>query len=115
MRVVDLGRDERIVRERMPTLEVINERFARNIRVGLFNFIRKNAEVSVGAVGVQKYGNFLREIVVPTNFNIVAVKPLRGSGMIVCEPTLVFAVIDSLFGGSGKFPRAHRGSRLLGH
>ena len=103
LRAVDLGRDDRIVREHMPTLEVVNERFARNIRVGLYNFIRRNAEVSVGPVSVQKYGNFLREIVVPTNFNIVAVKPLRGSGMIVCEPTLVFAVIDSLFGGSGKF------------
>jgi len=52
---------------------------------------------------VQKYSAFLREIVVPTNFNIVSVKPLRGSGLIVCDPTLVFAVIDSLFGGSGKF------------
>ena len=52
---------------------------------------------------MQKYSAFLREIVVPTNFNIVSVKPLRGSGLIVCDPTLVFAVIDSLFGGIGKF------------
>jgi flagellar motor switch protein FliM len=91
------------VRGRMPTMEIINERFARNIRIGLFNFIRKSPEVSVGAIKVQKYSAFLREIVVPTNFNIVSVKPLRGSGLIVCDPTLVFAVIDSLFGGSGKF------------
>jgi flagellar motor switch protein FliM len=52
---------------------------------------------------VQKYSAFLREIVVPTNFNIVAVKPLRGLGLIVCDPSLVFAVIDALFGGAGKF------------
>jgi len=33
----------------------------------------------------------------------MAVRPLRGSGLIVCDPTLVFAVIDALFGGAGKF------------
>jgi flagellar motor switch protein FliM len=103
IRDYNLAQQERIVRGRMPTMEIINERFARNIRVGLFNFIRKSPEVSVGGIKVQKYSAFLREIVVPTNFNIMAVRPLRGSGLIVCDPTLVFAVIDSLFGGVGKF------------
>lgn len=103
IRDYDIASQERIVRGRMPTMEIINERFARNIRIGLFNFIRKSPEISVGAIKVQKYSAFLREIVVPTNFNIVSVKPLRGSGLIVCDPTLVFAVIDSLFGGNGKF------------
>ena len=103
IRDYDLASQERIVRGRMPTLEIINERFSRNIRIGLFNFIRKTPEVSVGGIKVQKYSAFLRETVVPTNFNIVSVRPLRGSGMIVCDPTLVFSVIDALFGGNGKF------------
>lgn len=103
IRDYDLASQERIVRGRMPTMEIINERFARNIRIGLFNFIRKSPEVSIGGIKVQKYSAFLREIVVPTNFNIVSVKPLRGSGLIVCDPNLVFAVIDALFGGIGKF------------
>ncbi len=103
VRNYDLSSQERIVRGRMPTMEVINERFARNIRIGLFNFIHKSPEISIGSIKVQKYSAFLREIVVPTNFNIVSVRPLRGSGLIVCDPTLVFAVIDSLFGGAGKY------------
>ena len=103
IRDYDLASQERIVRGRMPTLEIINERFSRNIRVGLFNFIRKTPEVSVGGIKVQKYSAFLRETVVPTNFNIVSVRPLRGNGLVVCDPTLVFAVIDALFGGVGKF------------
>jgi len=103
VRNYDLASQERIVRGRMPTMEVINERFARNIRLGLFNLIRKSPEVSIGGIKVQKFSAFLREIVVPTNFNIVSVRPLRGSGLIVCDPSLVFAVIDSLFGGIGKF------------
>ena len=103
IRNYDLASQERIVRGRMPTLEIINERFSRNLRVGMFNLIRKTPEVSVGMVQVQKYSAFLRQLVVPTNFNVVAVQPLRGSGLIVCDPTLVFAVIDALFGGQGRF------------
>jgi flagellar motor switch protein FliM len=69
----------------------------------LFNFIRRSPEISVGPVAVQRYSAFLRELAVPTNFNIVAIRPLRGNGMIVCEPSLVFGIIDTLFGGIGKF------------
>ncbi len=103
VRDYNLASQERIVRGRMPTLEVINERFSRNIRLGIFNFIRKSPEVSIGSIKVQKYSAFLREIVMPTNLNIMAVRPLRGSGLIVCEPALVFSVIDALFGGNGKY------------
>jgi flagellar motor switch protein FliM len=103
VRGYDIASQEKIVRGRMPNLEIINERFARNIRIGLFNLIHKSPEISIGGIKVQKYSAFLREIVVPTNFNIMAVRPLRGSGLIVCDPSLVFAVVDALFGGSGKF------------
>jgi len=99
----DLASQERMVRGRMPTMEIINERFARNVRVGLFNLTRKSPEVAIGGIKVQKFSAFLREIVVPTNFNIVSVKPLRGSGLVVCDPNLVFSVIDALFGGAGKY------------
>jgi len=99
----DLRSQERIVRGRMPTMETINERFARNSRSGLFNLLRKTPEVSIGGIKVHKYSTFLREIVVPTNFNIMAVRPLRGSGLIILEPNFVFAAIDAMFGGAGKF------------
>ena len=103
VRSYDISSQEKIVRGRMPNLEIINERFARNIRIGLFNLIHKSPEISIGGIKVQKYSAFLREIVVPTNFNIMSVRPLRGSGLIVCDPSLVFAVVDALFGGTGKF------------
>lgn len=103
VRAYNISSQERIVRGRMPTMEIVNERFARNLRVGLFNFIRRSPEISVGPVSVQRYSAFLRELAVPTNFNIVAIRPLRGSGLIVCEPSLIFGVIDTLYGGIGKF------------
>ncbi len=102
-RPYDIGRQERIVRGRMPTLELIHERFARLLRAGLYNFMRKNAEIAVNPVRVLKFSEFVRNLVVPTNLNIIQVKPLRGNALMVFEPTLVFQVVDSLFGGDGRF------------
>ena len=103
IRDYNLSSQERIVRGRMPAMEIINERFTRNMRIGLFNLIRRSPEISVGPVKVQRYSKFLRELAVPTNFNIVAIRPLRGNGLIVCDPTLIFTVIDTLYGGAGKY------------
>jgi flagellar motor switch protein FliM len=103
VRAYDIGRQERIVRGRMPTLEIINERFARNFRIGLFNLIRRTAEISVGPVTVIKYSEFVRNLVVPTNLNMVHMNPLRGTALFVFDPNLVFLVVDSLFGGDGRF------------
>jgi len=99
----DLGRQERIVRGRMPTMELINERFARYLRIGLFNYMHRSVEVSVGPIKVQKYSEFIRNLVVPTNLNLIQAKPLRGTGLIVLDPNLVFLVVDNMFGGDGRF------------
>jgi len=104
IRNYDISSQERIVRGRMPTMEIVNERFGRNFRIGLFNLVRRSPEISVGTVAVQRYNAFLRELAVPTNFNICAIRPLRGSGLIVCEPGIVFGIIDMLYGGAGKLP-----------
>lgn len=103
VRPYDIGRQERIVRGRMPTLEVINERFARNLRIGLFNFMRRSAEISVGPVRVQKYSEFIRNLVVPTNLNLIHMKPLRGTGLFIFDPDFVFLVVDNMFGSDGRY------------
>ena len=103
VRTYNMATQERIVRGRLPTLEIINERFARLLRVGLFNFLRRSAEVSVGAVRVNKYSEFIRNLVVPTNLNLIHVKPLRGTALMVLDPGLVFLFVDNLFGGDGRF------------
>lgn len=102
VRSYDLSSQERIVRGRMPTLEIVNERFARNFRVGVFNFMRRNPDIAVGGVKVQKFSAFLRNVAVPANINVMHVRPLRGSGLLICDPVLVYTVIDNLFGGSGQ-------------
>ena len=103
VRAYNLGTQERIVRGRMPTMELINERFARYLRIGLFNYMHRSTEISVGTIKVQKYSEFVRNLVVPTNLNLVTAKPLRGTGLIVFDPNLVFLVVDNMFGGDGRF------------
>ena len=103
VRAYNIGTQERIVRGRMPTLELVNERFARYLRIGLFNYMHRNAEISVGPIRVQKYSEFIRNLVVPTNLNLVIAKPLRGTALFVFDPNLVFLVVDNMFGGDGRF------------
>jgi flagellar motor switch protein FliM len=103
VRPYNMATQERIVRGRMPTLEVINERFARQMRLGLFNFMRRTADISVGPIRIIKYNEFIRNLVVPTNLNLVQAKPLRGTALFIFDPNLVFLIVDNLFGGDGRF------------
>lgn len=102
VRPYDLSSEERIIRGRLPAVEMVNERFARNFRDGAFQFMRRHPEISVGEVRLQKFSAFMREVPEPSNLNVMQVRPLRGTALIVCEPALVFTVIESLFGGTGK-------------
>ena len=102
-RAYDLATQERIVRGRMPTLEIINDRFARLLRIGIFNLVRRNPEIAVEAIKVQKFSEFIRNLVVPTNLNIMQLRPLRGNSLFVFEPNLVFTIVDSMFGGDGRY------------
>lgn len=95
--------DERIVRTRMHTLEIINERFARHLRGSLLSYMRRNADISVGQVQIQKYGDFIRNLPVPSNINLMQMKPLRGTALFVFDPKLVFLVVDNLFGSDGRY------------
>ncbi|AFJ02404.1 Flagellar motor switch protein FliM [Methylophaga frappieri] len=100
----DFGNEERIIRGRMPTLEMINERFGRYLRINLFNMLRRSAEISVGGVQVMKFSEYVHTLFVPTSLNLIHLQPLRGTGLIVFEPKLVFTLLDNYFGGEGRFP-----------
>lgn len=103
VRAMDLASQERIVRGRLPTLEMINERFARHFRVSLFNMLRRSPELSVVGVESLKFSEYLHKLFVPTNLNLIRIRPLRGMALIVFEPRLVFTVVDNFFGGDGRF------------
>jgi flagellar motor switch protein FliM len=101
--VYDLGSPDRVVRGRMHTLEIINERFARHLRGSLLTFMRRSPDISVGAIQVQQYGEFIRHLPVPANINMLHMRPLRGTALFVFDPKLVFLVVDNLFGSDGRY------------
>ncbi|KRG71062.1 flagellar motor switch protein FliM [Pseudoxanthomonas dokdonensis] len=103
-RSYDFASQDRIVRGRLPTLEMINERFIRTWRIGLFNLLRRSADLSVRGIEMIKFGEYLHSLYVPTNLNLIKLKPLRGTGLIVFEPKLVYTVVDNFFGGDGRYP-----------
>ncbi|MFL6617246.1 MAG: flagellar motor switch protein FliM [Povalibacter sp.] len=104
-RQYDFTNQVRIVRGRMPTLEMINERFARLFRTSLFNMLRRAPEVAVAPIKMQKFSEYVHSLHVPTNLNLVRVLPLRGTGLVVLDPKFVFTVVDNFFGGSGRFAK----------
>ncbi len=99
----DFGSQDRIIRGRLPTLEMINERFARYFRVSLFNMMRRSADVSILGVQMTKFSEYVHTLFVPTSLNIVKIKPLRGNALIVIDPNMVFTLVDNFFGGDGRF------------
>lgn len=99
----DLAAQKRITRDRLPTLDRIHERFAKLLRIGMFNFVGRNAEITCAQIRFVKYSDFLKDMQVPCNINIVKMKPLRGKAIVAFEPNLVYLMIDNLFGGDGRF------------
>lgn len=99
----DFASEDRIVRGRMPTLEMVNERFSRHFRISLFNMLRRSAEISVGGVDMLKFSEYVHTLFVPTSLNLIKIKPLRGTGLLVFEPKLVYILVDNFFGGGGRY------------
>lgn len=100
----DFAKQDRIVRGRMPTLEMINERFARYMRNSLFSMLRKTPELSVKGIETVKFSEYIHSLFVPTSLNLVKASPLRGTALVVFDPKLVFTIIDNYFGGAGRYP-----------
>ena len=95
-RPFDFNNQERIVRGRLPTLEMINERFAR-----FFNMLRKSPEISVNGIEMVKFNEYIQTLFVPTSLSMIKMAPLRGTGLIMLDPKLVFILVDNFFGGDG--------------
>lgn len=98
----DFSTQTRIVRGRMPTLEMINERLARALRLSIFGMLRRSVEISVLGVSTPKYSEYIPSLSVPTSLNLIRFQPLSGTGLMIFEAKLVFSIIDIYFGGNGR-------------
>ena len=105
VRPFDLATQTRLVRGRMPTLEMINDRFARLFRIGIFNMLRRTPNINPAPVVVQKFSEYTQNLHVPSSLNLVRFNPLRGTALMVLDATLVFSLVDTFFGGSGRYAK----------
>ena len=110
----DFSSQDRIVRGHMPTLELINERFARNLRIGMFDILRRSPVISVEGIQVLKFGEYVQTLLMPSNLNIIKIAPLRGTALIAFDPKLVFSLVDGFFGGDGRFQQKIDGRDFTG-
>lgn len=103
IRKFDPDNQHRVIRDRLHTFDIINERFARLFRISVFNLIRRNPDITVDSMRYMSYNGFSADIPTPTNINLVSMKPLHGTALIMFPPELVFMVVENLFGGDGRF------------
>jgi len=101
----DLANQDRIIRGRMPVLEIVNDRFARLASSALANSMRKKVDVNPVSIDMSKFGDFMRSLPVPTSINIFKMEPLRGNAILVVDTRLVFALVENFFGGYGTQPK----------
>lgn len=101
----DLTNQDRIIRGRMPVLEIINDRFSRLCNSALANTTRKRVDVNPISIDMSKFGDFMRSLPVPTSINIFKIDPLRGNALLVIDTRLVFSLVENFFGGTGSQPK----------
>jgi flagellar motor switch protein FliM len=100
----DLTSQDRIIRGRMPTLEMMNEKFARIFRGTMSSTLRKVVNVTAMSTDMLKFGEFMKTLPVPTSMHLFKIDPLRGSSLFIFESKIIFTLVDLLFGGSGTAP-----------
>jgi flagellar motor switch protein FliM len=98
----DLANQDRIIRGRMPTLEILNDHFSRLFRNSLSMSLRRMVDVGARSVQMLKFGEFVRTLPVPSSLHIFKMEPLRGHAILVIDSKLVFTLIDVFLGGTGK-------------
>lgn len=98
----DFSSQDKVVRARMPTFDVINERLARELRASMSTLLQTNVDVSANPLDTLKFSEFVRSLPVPTSLHVFRMEPLRGLALVILESQLVYNLIDTFFGGEGS-------------
>ena len=98
----DLTNEDSSLGVNVGAIDMINERFIRQFRLGLLEVLRTTPKVSMANVQIMKFGEYVRDLAAPLSVNTIRLNPLRGYSMAVIEPSIVFAALDNFFGGFGR-------------
>jgi len=102
MKPYDAATQQRVIRERLHALDMVNERFARSFRMSLFNLLRRSSDITVSNILYQGAGAYEKSVQGQLSLNLVSMKPLRGNMLVAFPSKMVFMVVDNLFGGDGE-------------
>jgi flagellar motor switch protein FliM len=100
VRALDLTSQERSLRGRLPGLELVVDRFVRQLRLSLGTFFGQLPAVSVQGLDLLRFAGVLGRLLQPTCLQLFRLQPLRGQGMLVVAPPLVGALLEVYFGGT---------------
>jgi flagellar motor switch protein FliM len=98
----DLTSQDRIIRGRLPQLDVIYEKFMRSFRISLSSALRKISSLNHASTDYLKFGEFINTLPMPTCMSVLRFSALRGSALFVIESKLAYALVDSFFGGADR-------------
>jgi flagellar motor switch protein FliM len=102
VRPYDLCSGLRINRGRLPTLELLHEAFARQFRPSLYQLLKREPEITFQGVQLQKASEYLATLSANACIGIARARPMPGQVMFTLDPTLVYLMVDTYFGGSGR-------------
>ena len=101
-RKIDLvSSHERIVRGKLPGMELVFERFSRSLRNTLTRTLGRNCLVTVESIETVKFGQFLKKLPLPSSLHLFRMAPLSGQALAVFSHSLASVLIDVSFGGTG--------------
>jgi flagellar motor switch protein FliM len=98
----DLASEDSSLGVNISSIDMINERFIRQFRLGLLEVLRTSPRINPTRVQILRFSDYLKMLKAPLSVNIMRANPLRGYTMVVIEPTVVFSSLDSFFGGFGR-------------
>lgn len=98
----DLTNEDSSLGVNVGAVDMINERFVRQFRLGLLEVLRTTPKVNMANVEIMKFGDYLKDLTPPLAVNTIRLHPLRGYSMVVIEPSIIFSSLDNFFGGFGS-------------
>jgi flagellar motor switch protein FliM len=100
--VYDFKHPNRVSKDQLRTLENLHDNFAGHIGSVLSNIHRAMLDVDLVSVDQITYSEFIMSLVSPSCTCTFTAEPLEGACIIDFNPTLTFAFVERMFGGSGK-------------
>jgi flagellar motor switch protein FliM len=102
VKIYDFRRPDKFSKDQIRTLYMLHENFARLLNTYLSGHLRAMVQVNVASVDQLTYEEFIRSLPNPSVISIIDMQPLKGNAILEINPSVVFATIDRLFGGSGQ-------------